>query len=758
MQKRMGWIITTLLLVGFLLACSQAGDEQASTEEAVAPTDIFAGEFTLEERIAKYPTVVRASLNYVALEVVEGTGLWDDQYALAVKFNLTVQEYLNGSGGDTITAIWGAHKTYDSRAAAMAASTALIAQRDTSFDDREAIIFLKNDTYDMFSTTKGTDVYYLEASDNFDVDDGYSLRSRDTKLWLPSATDGSTSEATEGDSGGSSSGDSKEFLLALPEDPGSPQTSLSTGNATSTPPILPQRAAASNTPTITVGALKTKIATINAEIALGNNAAGYRKCIGVKYEYQRRVDWAKTQGLDWEYRAITKERVEGTTIPSGAPAGTAHYVEEMVGNYPDDKTRTWLEGRDSALFEVIYGPNRPWDYDNDGTLTAVVDAIWYDQTLQTVRPLPAGEYNFDLKDLSFVSKVCNYVITTPWTVTVIGGDVRTKHEALFDPVTDGTAVAADSSNGQLEPATFTDANNASATIQRIEWAAASTGSGQTGTVKVKVSPHTGLAGHKLEFFELDGSVSLSLRVDEATVDATNRTLSWSVSEQPWHDGDELMLRIAEFVTDVDLLNVPATITQGQRVSVTVRATDLPSSNSYAVRLTRSNVSFGFDNDCLDGNATVTVPSGSASHSATIALLGCNVISGTLTATLMQGASAVATATAEVEVEASSNVTVTLSPREEQHGTYTDMAVEWTDPSGCAGRYFVGIFNGTETVVSSLGYHPAPATTSLTKSLGRLWDDIANLNWFVKVRCHASAPSRMTIVGQASLQSGLPSTP
>ena len=76
------------------------------------------------------------------------------------------------------------------------------------------------------------------------------------------------------------------------------------------------------------------------------------------------------------------------------------------------------------------------------------------------------------------------------------------------------------------------------TIQRIEWA--------SDTVKVKVSPHTGLAGnHKLDFIELDGSVSLSLDVVEATVDSANDTLSWSVASQPWEDGDKLMVRIRE---------------------------------------------------------------------------------------------------------------------------------------------------------------------------------------------------------------------
>ena len=748
-------LLAAILSGVFLLACGQIAD--LLEDEVVGGENPyhFRPESSLEMRIAEYPVIVRATVGKVANQVIE---INSGEYGIALKFSMNVHEYLSGTGGNTITAVWihtNWYEGFGSRADAQAALPGLVARRDTTYDNREGIFFLLDTLDTLDSSLQGTDVFYFGYHLTFFPDmDGYSIHNQNEKLWLPSTTTG----------GGSTTGrrTPREYFLAPPSDSTRPVRGI---NETTTAAYFDDRNTRSgarsprSAPTVTLASLKAKIKEINDELAVGGSTAAYRKCVRDKYGYYRGVEDAASKGFDHNYRSKEprEESESFEPIASGAPAGTAVFKQNMFGQYPSLKTDTWLESTDAALFETHDGPTTATDKNHDGVIEDDVDGIRYWQTIQTVRPLPAGEYAFDIKDDFYSVKICDFTITTPWTVTVVAPE-HTVHEALFDPVTDGTAVAADSSNGQLEPATFTDANNASATIQRIEWAAASTGSGQAGTVKVKVSPHTGLAGHKLEFFELDGSVSLSLRVDEATVDATNRTLSWSVSEQPWHDGDELMLRIAEFVTDVDLLNVPATITQGQRVSVTVRATDLPSSNSYAVRLTRSNVSFGFDNDCLDGNATVTVPSGSASHSATIALLGCNVISGTLTATLMQGASAVATATAEVEVEASSNVTVTLSPREEQHGTYTDMAVEWTDPSGCAGRYFVGIFNGTETVVSSLGYHPAPATTSLTKSLGRLWDDIANLNWFVKVRCHASAPSRMTIVGQASLQSGLPSTP
>ena len=69
-----------------------------------------------------------------------------------------------------------------------------------------------------------------------------------------------------------------------------------------------------------------------------------------------------------------------------------------------------------------------------------------------------------------------------------------------------------------------------------------------------------------------------------------------------------------------------------------------------------------------------------------------------------------------------------------------------------------MIDSESNLTGNLGYHPAPATTSLSENLGRSWDDIPNLDWFVKVRCHPSRQLRgLTIVGQASLQSGLPGT-
>ena len=145
---------------------------------------------------------------------------------------------------------------------------------------------------------------------------------------------------------------------------------------------------------------------------------------------------------------------------------------------------------------------------------------------------PQGSYRFHFNDRPYYFVSCEgYTFRYEWTVAVTAPE-GTLHEAFFDPVTDGSVVAADSTNGVLNPAEFTDANGTSATINRIAWEA---GTGESGTVKLKLSPHNGIAGHTLHFIALDGSVPLSLKVADATVDGANDTLSWTVASQPWHE-------------------------------------------------------------------------------------------------------------------------------------------------------------------------------------------------------------------------------
>ena len=89
----------------------------------------------------------------------------------------------------------------------------------------------------------------------------------------------------------------------------------------------------------------------------------------------------------------------------------------------------------------------------------------------------------------------------------------------------------------MKPRSFTGAGGSSATITEVKW--------ESDTVTIEVTPDDALNGHAIDIIELDGSVSLSLNVADATVDSVNDTLSWSVESQPWENGDLLMLRIRE---------------------------------------------------------------------------------------------------------------------------------------------------------------------------------------------------------------------
>ena len=63
--------------------------------------------------------------------------------------------------------------------------------------------------------------------------------------------------------------------------------------------------------------------------------------------------------------------------------------------------------------------------------------------------------------------------------------------------------------------------------------------------RVDLQPYTPLSSHALDFIELDGSVYLAFRTEEATVDSTAGACTWAVAYQSWHEGDKPMLRMRQ---------------------------------------------------------------------------------------------------------------------------------------------------------------------------------------------------------------------
>ena len=459
-----------------------ADTAQNTMTHAPAP---YLGQSSLEERILASPVIVRARLDAASSTVEYGRSARGMTYIATLVFSFSVLEHLKGSGGEHIAAVWNAGQLFDTRQEALASLPAIAVARDTSWDDREAIVFLQHSkTY--LPSTQALERYYLSGERYFNntLDDYYSIGSPYNKLWLPAASVRSQSGV-----------DSQRFLLDVPPDTGEART-------------------------IMLGEVKARIAAVTAKLAASDGSEEYMRCVTESYFLERYERHRKGIGREL-LSTSTRSNVSPPhvhQISSGLAAGSVVYrVAEESEIAPDVPVQLWLDSGDESFFDAA---------------TSSLDF-----GVSTSRPLIERIYNFYFNHRGpFYSQCDGWAIRYEWTVSAISPD-GVLHEAFFDPVTVGSAVAADGANGVLKPATFAGANGAPATIERIAW--------ETGTVSIELSPHTGISGHAVDFIALDGSVSLSLNVADATVDAANNTLSWPAASQPWHSGDKLMVRIRE---------------------------------------------------------------------------------------------------------------------------------------------------------------------------------------------------------------------
>ena len=509
-------ILGLLLLAWALVACSHSDAGSPAEEGGTNPLSLFHGETSLEERILYYPIIVRAVLDRTTSAVIEVNGSQGRKYAVAVNLHLTVREYLNGSGANSIVGVWPSFQHYDSRGEAEADRASLVAERGAPYDDREAIFFLTDDFW-RYGSAKAGDTYYMDNTSGFagsSWNGAIDVRVMGNRLWLPSSSD-------------------SEYLLALPG-----------SNLAGSDQITE-----SSTSTISLAALKTRIAAINAELNQeGGTTENRRECLIGRYKGERLSNYSRIKyGKEPDRNARNADH----NIVSGSPAETVIFEGRGVATRSDRTPGaiTWLEGEDSSLFEIVD------DTDSlpEGISNSHPDHVTYIQWFRSARPLPSGSYAVTLKKeyKSPITQLCFEPMSYDWTVTADAPGYST-HEFFFDPVTDGAAVAADANNGVLKPTSFTGASGVSASVIRVSW--------ESGVVKIEIAtvgsgtgPNDALNGLIVEFIDLDGTLSLSLDPAGATVDtgsesgtsAANDTLSWSVSSQPWEDGDKLMVRIRE---------------------------------------------------------------------------------------------------------------------------------------------------------------------------------------------------------------------
>ena len=485
----------------------------------------------LRLRIFKADAIVRASLisnspATVRYSATDGTDIYKDdedtegsgepypvdgEYSAVHSFQFRVIEYLKGSGASEITVMATHLGSQGTEAEALQVATDSLASRDTSRDTHEAVLFL-------WESTSDDTIHFLRSGPYPSLH--YTIDTLN-RVWLPAQAPPATA--------GASSSDDSALLFLMGE-----QVSGLTWPTT-----------------MTLGELSSEVAAVDALLAAGDGTRGEVAIASMADVLELEVDdfllqaeMEEEDGIEWYRECVVegwryehayegrpdkpRSREREFPLASGEPAGT------VIESYPA-AGRKIMGGGDKDLFKTVLID----DDDRRDNGYEIGDA--------TVRPLPAGTYQYKSYRQHIIYVPCNFFPFHTYTYrkVMVTAPEGTLHELFFDPVTLGSGVATDATNGVLEPATFTDANGATATIQSIEWQSPSTSSGQSSTVKMTLSPHTGLANHVLDFIELDGTVSLSLNVANSTVDSANNTLSWSVSEQPWHDGDKLMVRIRE---------------------------------------------------------------------------------------------------------------------------------------------------------------------------------------------------------------------
>ena len=213
---------------------------------AAAPPPPVTGDLLLEEKIIIHNTIVLATLASTTSEVVLASdpyrGGVDNRYRAILKFNLTVHEYLKGSGPTNITALWLDGTYYATRAEAESARAAIVQRRDTQWDDERAIILLVGNhrgSVGMFGTALSellhrSNHFFLGSRDRYSGDDRYSLHSRSSVGWFPEQ--------------GSSTLADGAYMMTLPPNP----------------------------QLITLSALKQRTAAVTAELAI-DDSEGYRK-------------------------------------------------------------------------------------------------------------------------------------------------------------------------------------------------------------------------------------------------------------------------------------------------------------------------------------------------------------------------------------------------------------------------------------------------------------------------------------------------
>ncbi len=483
---------------------------------------IYSGFITLDERVLRADVIARATMLSASADVSKSETDLGPIFDDIVRFRFEVHEYLKGEGADVLFADVLLGRTYDVRfdeqkvlSVAQNWITGADGYHDPAerwWEERESIIFLKR--IDSEDLARLKDREGLTRSNHFNflpkerwysyASRHYSIESDVNRVWLPSS---SAPEIQSADG-------MKSYLLGdAPHN--SPDTRFDT---------------ASSGASVSLSELKDRIKAMDKLLKDNAHIEGFEECILSKFHFSR----VNRPGVS------TREDAVASGLPAGSPVRLRDENVISKGSaHGEEYDRDYLSGKDAHLFEIVTE-----DEDND-------PKTGYEFVTRTKRPVAQGSYSVSWHNELYEWFPCNYVPEEPhshWNIMVTA-PAGTLHEAFFDPVSlGGDVVGADSVNGVLKPAAFSvNGSDDATTIERIDW--------QDNAVSIAISDTPALANHHIDFIALDGSVSLRLDFDDASVsdEGSTRTMIWKVCEQPWQSGDLLMLRIR--VSEDDLTGV-----------------------------------------------------------------------------------------------------------------------------------------------------------------------------------------------------------
>ena len=468
---------------------------------------------TLESNIFHSSIIARVepvlSITPIGREIDNGEGV-ASTYQPFVEIRFKVIEYLKGSGPDEIV-VDNPIRRHTYLEQEKAEEIALVAkeERNTSWDHLEAIVFLfhpseSEDASWLYGTGGNYLFMHMDAWGGSPHGLPHTFDSH-VKAWLPATAERPPGTAPDG---------AQKFWV----DP------------------KPIKGVSEAVP-MTVAEMKEEIRKMDALIAAGEGIDGYEDCLMQTFGYE--ADLLKDHELHGE--PYTPGNLDHE-VQSGMPSGS---IIDEFGVGGEGYIELIPLGRFALLFEFVIADhkNNVREIDFEATRT---DITGYRVLFRNTRPLPEGIYEMETTFQQSNWRPCNFISPSSTATVIVVAPSGSVHESFFDPVDVGMqTVGAGNGNGLLDPNVFDAPNDAETTVHRIGWS--------SGNVEMQLTPHTLLPDHHIDFIALDGLLSLRLDFDDAVTgtetDGT-QALSWGVCEQPWEDGDQLMIRISESGADL----------------------------------------------------------------------------------------------------------------------------------------------------------------------------------------------------------------